>query len=323
MSLMWLCALLLRVPQIPAAADSPQMVGPELSGRILAERVELVAGKTWIVSGDVELESKTDILIRGDLIAHLRSPAEPRSDAPRIVLRASQVIHVTGSVLGADGQTGRNSGSAERSRGGHGSSILLDAPLIVIEGTVWSGDGAPGRAGEDGGFGGDLVLDGKCLGVRRPSGAVHIRTGNGGHAGAAVDLAAPAPMAGRGGNVVFQNHERIDASSVQQHRARLRIGVSTPAIETSKKAFRPNPCTNGTEGMDGLTGVMGTGGQGATGANGTSQSPQGGPGGNGGAGGVGGRGIPAGDSGSTGSSGGNQTAQQAPSGAHGNPLCPL
>lgn len=140
----------LRVHTVPSGAI--------LRGRVEFDHLWIEPGATVWVASDLELVVGGVARIDGALVAldglngeqrngASRAPRADGSDGPNIVITGGVAIEIRGEVRGGRGA------DVDIGRGGRGSSITLDAPFVIVDGTVRAGDG--GKGPESGGAGGD------------------------------------------------------------------------------------------------------------------------------------------------------------------------
>ncbi|HVS18561.1 MAG TPA: hypothetical protein VMT18_08170 [Planctomycetota bacterium] len=170
LGLAFLCSLLACRSSKPAAPP------PGISGQLQVVEFRVPAGETLWVDGDLVVSSTGPIAIDGRLVA--RDAAElGLQDAPRIELISALAIDVPGEVLGGRGT------DVQRTRGGHGSSVVLRAPWVRVQGRVVAGAGGAGGLSLPGGKGGDALVRGMLEGSGE-AGHVALRSGAGGRGGA-------------------------------------------------------------------------------------------------------------------------------------------
>jgi hypothetical protein len=128
-----------------------------------------------VVTEDLTVISRGAIEIDGDLV--LSAPFG--NEAPDLVLISTTTIIVRGRILGSRGRDAE----LEYEQGGAGSSILLDAPQIWIDGEVRGGNGGAAGPRGKGGSGGDIDIVGSYLTHGTEPAARGAFGGDGGTAG--------------------------------------------------------------------------------------------------------------------------------------------
>ena len=244
------------------------------------DRYVLPARELRIVESDLVIEAVDEILIEGDLLVRISSdPSSETRDSPTITLRAGRLIRISGRIILSDGQSGGSLGA----NGGRGSSLVIEAPVIIVDGGFLSaGSGGRGEdGGEDeansrggtGGDGGSITARGVLL---TDSGQpVVLRAGNGGpggsggHLGRRID-GGDGGDGGHGGDVLVTDPFAPD-------RAMPGIDWALGNTVDSGTAFRTS------NGIPGASAIAGNGGRGGGGA--VVMGALGGSGGNGGDGG--------------------------------------
>jgi len=129
--------------------------GAELGGSIAVERLWIPAGATVRVGRDLDLVARG--IVRIDGVLAVSDAAEMGlSDAPDVRIASALVIEIRGAIRGGRGRNG----DLRAPRGGDGSTLDLEAPLVRIGGELrggGAGDGGPSGAG---GTGGAVLVDG-------------------------------------------------------------------------------------------------------------------------------------------------------------------
>lgn len=238
-----------------------------LSGTHRVPSFEVPEGVTIEVEEDLLIISEGSISIDGLLIVRNRNP-EDRLDGARIELYAATEIEVgpEGAIRG-----GAGGGALYQSeRGNSGSSIILSAPTVWIDGVVQAGAGGRGQTGGDGGT---VRIRGNYITHRKgnpySSNGQRMWGAIGGDGGL---------WGGNGGDVITEvcSQPRAVSSACD---GRGSVAASQTALHLWDD---PPPGTDGAAGGGSQGGVGATG---APGANGSSISPSGQPGGVGGVGG--------------------------------------
>ncbi|MCW5765886.1 MAG: hypothetical protein KIT68_07905, partial [Phycisphaeraceae bacterium] len=261
-----------------------------LAGTVRVERFVLSAAQVGQITDDVVIESETDIIIDGPL--NVEAPGLARQNAPNVTLRAARRILIGNAIGAADGAAG-NGGI----RAGNGTSIEIEAPLIVAHvAEIRAGRGARGLAAA-GGDGGSVIVRGRLVNA---SGAVNtvLRAGNGGagdeggHRGGNGGDALLEPLAPGGGGWLPLSLTLAADYSVQPNGyptapSGQSGGNGTDADGANGANGEPGAaCAAGGAGKGGVMAIAGKGGNGGRGQNGqpgmNENGGHGGPGGNGG-----------------------------------------
>lgn len=303
--------------------------GAELSGAFECESFRIPAGCTVYVVGDLRIDAAEWIEVHGDLVIR-DAAASPRSfadisqelgelavpaitpgavraglpdlrllpslAAPTLNLEAGSLIWIDGSITG-----GRGASPAEWADGldllvpgGQGSSVLLHAPHIVVDGPVHGGPGgAAGRAGH-GGHGGNIFVVGSTITRHGAPPEAGLFGGVGGVAAPGIAIfegqdrvGLSGARGGSGGNV--ETHDHPNATQGVEGEGST-LGSTSGAPNSTPWFAVPHAgfdCGSpGTVGEAGSNATGGAGTPGSTGAHGLSASqPNGAPGGPGGIGG--------------------------------------
>jgi hypothetical protein len=183
----------------PAPRDEVSAAAPALHGLISAESFVIPRGTTVFVDGDVCIVAATVVRVEGSLIA-LNASDVGRNDAPNIEITCPLAIDIPGVVGGGEGR----SPGAEPIPGGHGSKIVLTAPVVYIDGSVTSGKGGDGGSGAKGGAGGDALVNGYML-VRHTDGHSSLTGAAGGSGG------YPGGEGGESGNALANVSDEVRA----------------------------------------------------------------------------------------------------------------
>ncbi|MCB2153323.1 hypothetical protein KQI84_00425 [bacterium] len=260
------------------------------SGDLAVRSLIIEQGATLFIDGDLNIQTTDRLVIDGTIMA---VPAEARTDsdrasavdAPSIQLVSKDEIVLHGFIVGGEGRSFDQSSTRAVGAfpGGDGSSIILDAPRIILEGAAIGGDGGNGGPSAVGGKGGDVEL---CADAFIVESIVNSPTvaygGNGGHGGDGVD-GQSGTSGGAGG----------DGGNAKMRGSRA----------------------SGSDGGPGPTGADVTGGQGIQGSSGLTCQQTGADAGFGGPGGTG-AGVVGGDGG-IGGAGGNATTNGGTEGGNG------
>ncbi|MBL8991108.1 MAG: hypothetical protein JNJ48_05960, partial [Phycisphaerae bacterium] len=163
-------------PTVSPGAEAPsQMRVRQLAGTVRVERFVLSANELARITDDVVIESETDIIIDGPLAVD--EPGAQRRHAPNITLRAARRVLISGAITPANGRAGDPG-----LQGGRGTSLEIEAPLVVTHGAeLRAGNGAEGVAAS-GGDGGSVIVRGRIVHADRLARPV-LRAGHGGRGG--------------------------------------------------------------------------------------------------------------------------------------------
>lgn len=277
------------------AAYSQGAHNPSLEGQVEVDTWTIPAGSILTATDDVHVISQGDVLIAGELLGSVRSVGQPQLKGVDLRISSRTKIVVEGLVragVGGDAFAGTSDVMNCQLVGGSGGSIVLEAPLIVIDGRVIAGDGGLSGANARSPHGGEVVLRGVVRTTRpaltgnaeplweqraqlRASGGHGVFGGDGGRfAGEPFPLPhAFDGRGGHGGSVAVHNFSPSLVPFASQ-------GTDGGAIALV------DGCADGTPGMSAANTLFGGAGvPGNAGQNGTASSPQGGNGSPGGAGG--------------------------------------
>jgi len=284
---------LVNSPGTPSACDNADTQGggqlkakaPETQGK--CDSFLLVKGEVLRPVEDLVIEAATEIDIQGTIVGADKGAGTSSSDGVSITLVAGQVIRISGSILAGHGMSappGLGSADSIGYPAGRGGSIMLDAPVIIIEDSLVAGNGGIGGAHRTGGKGGDLSFRCSQIIVHDPH-TVVMCAGDGGSSQQAIRHDIPGGAGGAGGDVAFTEHDvvlsRTAAEAMDVHKERRRANRAT-----ERAIANPFACPTGDTGEAGAIASAGSGGEGPPAANGTASSPQGatgnpgGPGGN-------------------------------------------
>lgn len=319
--------LISRIPR-PDRSGLDQTVvladGQVIAGALRGHSFWVPQDAEVVVEGDLAMLATDFIQVDGTLRVRDRGDRGP-AEGYRLELVSDRIIEVTGQIEGGQGRSFDHPLAAPGTRGGDGSSVMLRAPLVYVDGAVHGGRGGTSGPGGKGGTGGSVLV----LGNARTRGAGGedrgIFGGHGGAAGVHHPEALHGAAGGDGGNATCIAWDATPHIAWLSERARER----EPRLQTASLAsfFQVppeedppvTPVTNGLPGIDGEdddqhaapippppAGVHGTaqnpaghtgspgekgvsaaGGDGTMGGNGANACPDG-VGGDGGAGGSGG-----------------------------------
>lgn len=184
-------------PRVDPVAGVPQ----RLSGTLEVDSFIVPAGTVVLVEDDWTVIAKKSIEIHGKLLVRSRCDHDTVKDGPLVKLEAAETIDVPGEIMGGAGKTEISEGS----HGGAGSTIVLVAPMVHVDGRVVGGMGGGSGPSIEGGKGGDVVVKGAYL-KRLPSNATtSSRSGIvGGHGGPGGPSGPgrPGGAGGRGGDAL-------------------------------------------------------------------------------------------------------------------------
>ncbi len=287
--------------QLPTLSPSGDIT---LSGTVEYAEVTIPAGVKIFAANDLEIVSRGDVAIHGDVIgadgvsAHdprASSRGEVHRNGVSISIRSEKNILVTGQLQAGNGA----SGNAPGQRGGAGGSIELESRHTRLAQDIFAGSGGAGGPGAPGGDGGSIVAHGFINATRgQETFATGGKGGRGGD-GVAGDFDTQTytnfrdgGAGGKGGGVVLSRADGEDGGYGPDGEDSLVVGFDVA-----------NPGQPGQPGNDGQSlMVIAVGGPGGPGGDGTNATPTNGNGGNGGPGGEGG--YAAGGGGETGGRGG-------------------
>lgn len=311
-------------------ADFVAADGAELSGEIVCQSFHVPAGHTVFIVGDLVIDAKDRIEVHGELrvrdaaamprtfseisleipalsveainLATIRAGLPdlrlvPSLAAPNLELRAGSLLWLHGPTTGGRGASAVDwpDGMDLLVPGGQGSSILLHAPLIVVEAPVLAGvGGSAGRAGH-GGHGGDVIVVGTALTRSHAEPHGVLAGGAGGASSAGVwalegedQVPLPGGNGGNGGSVESHPHPAVFAGDAGFTVDLAVLLESLPLAASSANGAAALDCGTapGAVGLAGTSMTGATGSPGSQGAHGQSASqPNGAPGGTGGSGG--------------------------------------
>lgn len=194
-----------------------------IRGDIYAETVTIPAGTKVTLSDDVVIRAK-QIIINGSLNTISNSYLQGNT-APQVILMADESISIRGNITGGKALAGSHQGEA----GQDGSTIILDAPIIYVNGPVRGGDGGNGGIAASGGLGGSVFLFG--VGGTDDGNNSAIIGGHGGISGQVTPETidrAPFLSSGAGGHaIVLQlNNNPQDIAEGKSRLQRLRTSVA-------------------------------------------------------------------------------------------------
>lgn len=281
--------------------------GEVLRGDLVVENLFVPRDVTAYVAADTHITAERTIRIDGYLefvplepVARIGDTWELdriERDAPNLGLAAAEWIEIRGRLVGG---RGANLAHLEDTalvgqRGGAGSTIYLESPLVWIDGQVRGGDGGEAAAGGVGGQGGSVLVHGRVLTHDADTNFPEILGGSGGAGGRGLSAtgveraswAAVAPgRGGAGGDAVSLFSDLLPVWQVLSEQAPVKHRVSEPFDSFGLLPQDQEPiCQPGAAGAKGGDAKGGTGGTGGQGKHGTSTSPdgaQGAPGGKGG-----------------------------------------
>lgn len=266
-----------------------------LSGDLAVDEFVVPPGETVYVDGDLRIFSRASIVVDGDIRCVDRNLGDGLVDAPTLTLVSEGLIYISGRVDGGDGCAGGHPAVS----GGAGSTIVLNAPVNYIPGSITAGDGGDGGLGATGGAGGELHVFGWCLTDVADDDFELIGgfggTGNGasgGSCGEPGDTLSHGPLHG----VSRERTDPLVAEALElDARSELWLtrGISVLGATQFATAFDEQD-PEGDEAPGGCDAVGRQGGKGDPGADGTSAAPNGMTGGTGrdGAAATGGTGYP-------------------------------
>ena len=270
--------------------------GPEsgLAGLVECEGFVVPAGKTVWVEGNLEIRCSGPVEIDGML--RVRSQGAGAGDAFDVVIRSESSIRIDGVLMGGRGGDAFL-GSVDMlnctTRGGAGTDWFLEAPELVVQGSVHAGPG--GRSGPNaaGGGGGHVhVRADRCVQELKLRGDKGSRTGffggrGGGHLSVSFTHAIPAGSGGPGGSVVVLpwNRSLSDWTPWMPARAACMLLLCDDERRGRPQNRGEEEGARGSNGKHGVSMTGGPGAPGAPGAHGELGSPQGQTGGVGGPGG--------------------------------------
>lgn len=318
----------------------------------VAEDVHITAGRTIRIDGHLECLS-VDSVQRSNGTWDLEALS---TDAPKLGLAAAEWIDIRGQVIGGQGAdlAGLDDVALVGQRGGSGSTLFLEAPLIWIDGQVRGGRGGSAAAGGEGGAGGSVIAHGRVLTYNTDPYFPEMLGGDAGVGGRGLAPTrvdgrlvggAQAGRGGSGGDAIAMESGQVSIWEFLSGSASASATASQDSWSFGALSGDDNLCGVGDRGANGGDAEGGQGATGGPGAHGTVDSPQGATGGTGGKGGegnasanrgsngkvggecchgVGGKGGPGGDGGKgsggqggTGGPGGNglwETNEQFPTG---------
>lgn len=256
--------------------------GRVLDAPLHAQSIVVPIGATVYVHEDVLLQAEVSIVIEGTIIGLPRQGSGP-DRGHGIHLSAGTLIDVAGTIRGGAGRSLEQVATNVGERGGRGSTILLEAPVVFVDGLVMAGAGGRSGPAAKGGQGGEVVVHG-AFRSRRVDDVATIIGGTGGPGGDSTGLPR-ATDGGDGGNVVL-----LEAfMGVPIAEGSERVAEAAPSahwfFQTSGSGGQGGPCQPGLNGASGGNSTGGSGANGSNGAHGSTTAPAGQPGGNGGAGG--------------------------------------
>jgi len=255
--------------------------GECLSGLMPVTSFYVPDGVEVRIDDDLVIESDSTIRIDGILRAIDRTAATRDTAGPTIDCRAQHSIRVAGTIQGGKGKDNEVRGG----HGGDGSSIVLTASVVWIDGAVRGGDGGNGgRHGPDatGGKGGSVDIFADYFTHRSNSeypSDVRLVTwgaigGNGGlWGGGGGDVSTHGP---------FLKTPALDTSDPEPPSDQM---SNAEQFQGMASASMPLDCPPGTAGTNGGASTGGVGMTGTTGNDGDENHPNGYPGGTGGPGG--------------------------------------
>ena len=114
-----------------------------LAGIFIVDSVYIPEGVTVTAADDLALLCRGDIRIEGKLVGRSRGAESTRRRGVMIHLAAEALVQIDGELTAGDGAPGSDpSRLPELRRGGDGGSVLIDAELVRVGGTVAGGRGA-------------------------------------------------------------------------------------------------------------------------------------------------------------------------------------
>lgn len=260
-----------------------------LSGDIRVTSLHVPIGTTVVVVDDLSLTADQSIVVDGTILVRPRSANDDKPNAPNVRLAASRSITVSGSIIGGHGRTEVTRGH----RGGAGSSIVLESPVVWVDGDIVAGMGGCGGPGSEGGAGGAARVVGKALTHRSRheivtySGRLGIVGGAGGRGGNGI---LPGESGGPGGCAgAARVDDRAQAFTVSLKATTQLMPHDSQPIDSALSLASDGGwfvipaiqggCPSGTAGANGAPVTGGAGGDGGAGADGTAEHPNGGNGG--------------------------------------------
>lgn len=241
--------------------------------------ITLEAGMVLTPIENLTVFGAEDVVIDGNILAQPRGQDTGSTQGVTISISASRSIHIRGVVLAGTGGIAdpitliNDEGMA----GGTGGNIHLDAPLVVIEGSVIAGMGGLAGPHREGPPGGDIVIVGRCV---ASEGTVRIIGGKGGSGAKGIRHDIPAGRGGPGGTTLFLDHAIV----LSEKESAAALGLTGKTNTDPQDLGEKEDCGAGSAGGNGVISYGGISGVGSAGANGTSMSQQGQTGGPGGAG---------------------------------------
>ena len=236
-----------------------------ITSDIFAETVTIAAGSNVTIYDNITIYAKR-IIINGTMESVSTYYVTGKA-APRIVLMAEESIAIRGNMTGGKALSGEHQGEA----GQGGTDIILDAPIVFINGIVRAGDGGDGGTAANGGGGGSVIVFGMSVTEDGYDGT--IIGGRGGFSGQITpDTIGLAPFvsSGSGGDAVVlslntnQNQSTGESRLNELHKIVNQI-LMNPGLNPSS-LLTPD-CTDGSRGLKGSSSIAQNGTPGTNGLN--------------------------------------------------------
>lgn len=280
------------------SADRTVVEGEVLRGVMSVQRFHVPEGITAFVDEDFEVLASDSIRIEGRLEVS-GDEARTAPAAPSLTLSAGALLEITGTVEAVSAHLGvQTEGPGLASGNGRpGTDIVLQAPVILVDGVVRAGPGEQGSSGRQGGKGGSVLVIGQTLTRTTGNGETGIFGGAGGAGGPVGRGFRDGLPGGDGGDVLAVEPPEGDRAFAEFVLSTYDLGdlSAAPASDSGPgSSFHFGPgfddpppiCISGAKGADAGFFYGGPGGMGSPGTAGTPASPNGGVGGVGGNGGV-------------------------------------
>jgi hypothetical protein len=294
-----LTALLASLAPLAPLALAQTAATSAHQGPKVVDRFHLIAGDTYWLEEDFELEARREVIVEGRLLGALRADSGD-SKGVSIKITSNEAIIIRGDIIAGMGAAAY-SGMTDRTtcvlKGGAGGDVVLSAPLILVDGRIMAGAGGVSGPNAEAPAGGVVRTQGTVLTTRedprksnespwayrdrlgRPGGFGLFGGAGGshrestGHGGAGV----PAGIGGRGGAVRCVDFPVIPkvGGSYQAIALLQSYGPRGPAQgirESFQTTGERRPASHGARSVPGFGG---DGTRGAGGAKGTRRSPQG------------------------------------------------
>lgn len=172
-------------PSYSARRTGPRAItaveGDVYGGVLEIDTFHVPKGVTSFVQSDLLIKAGESISIEGTLVV-LDAASTLAGTAPSVELASEQWIGIGGILVGGRGADS----TGVEVQGGPGSSFVLHAPVVWVDGFVEGGPGGEGGAGGKGGTGESVEAYGWCLTHVEAESFTQLRGGPGGPGGASL-----------------------------------------------------------------------------------------------------------------------------------------